>query len=457
METKANYVLVGTFTLVVCLLAFGFVYWIARYGENRNTLPLEVRIPGSVTGLSVGSQVLFNGIKVGDVRRLSIDAAAPGIVVAETEVSRSTPITKSTRASLGFQGLTGQAYIELEGGNPGEPNLLLQAENNGTTASIDAESSAVNNILATAQKVLASADRTLNGIEGFVDDVRGPLTDTVNNARVFTDALAKNSGSIDHFLSSVDQLSKTITSASQKLDSVLAQADNILKSVDGEKVKTIVDNVASVTSDLKKTSAQLDSVVQTVQSAATSFNGFSTSAESTIKKVDTLVAAVDPQKVSSAVDNIEQASRTANSAMADLAKISSDVGNRSADIDQIITDTKQLASRLNTASVRVDSVMQKVDDLLGQPGTESLVAQARDTLKAYKQAADTINSKLDRIMSGLQQFSGPGLQDVQGFVNDSRRSLQRIEEAITGLERDPQRIIFGGTDNVPRYDGRARR
>jgi phospholipid/cholesterol/gamma-HCH transport system substrate-binding protein len=143
--------------------------------------------------------------------------------------------------------------------------------------------------------------------------------------------------------------------------------------------------------------------------------------------------------------------------MANLDKISSDVAGKSADIDQIITDTKQLAGRLNAASVRVDGILQKVDTLLGKPGTESLVAEAHDTLAAYKKMADTINGKLDTIMSGLAQFSGPGLKDVQGFVNDSRHSLQRIEEDITSLSNNPQRIIFGGSsDNVPRYDGRTR-
>jgi phospholipid/cholesterol/gamma-HCH transport system substrate-binding protein len=354
METKANYVLVGVFTLLVGLLGFGFVYWIAEYGTGTNTEALEIRIPGSVTGLSVGSQVLFNGIKVGDVRRLSIDASMPNMVIAETEVARSTPITRSTKASLGFQGLTGQAYIELEGGNAGEPNLLAEAEKTHVTATITAESSGVNNILATAQKVLGTADRTLNSLEGIVHDVRGPLTDTVNNAKVFSDALAKNSGSIDHFLTSMDQMSKTLTGVSGKLDTLIGSAQGILNSVNPDQVKTIVDNVASVTADLKKASAQLDA-------------------------------------------------------------------------------------------------------LLGKPGTESLITQAHDTLAAYKKAADTINGKLDTIMNGLAQFSGPGLKDVQGFVNDSRRSLQRIEEDITSLSNNPQRIIFGGSaDNVPRYDGRAR-
>lgn len=69
METKANYVLVGIFTLAVCVAAFVFVYWIARYGDRQEMTTLEIRIAGSVTGLAEGSQVLFNGIKVGTVRR----------------------------------------------------------------------------------------------------------------------------------------------------------------------------------------------------------------------------------------------------------------------------------------------------------------------------------------------------------------------------------------------------
>jgi phospholipid/cholesterol/gamma-HCH transport system substrate-binding protein len=49
------------------------------------------------------------------------------------------------------------------------------------------------------------------------------------------------------------------------------------------------------------------------------------------------------------------------------------------------------------------------------------------------------------------------LRDVESLVRDSRRSVNRIEEAITDLERNPQRIITGGDGAVRQYDGRARR
>ena len=113
METKANYVIVGIFTLVAIVAAFAFVYWTATIGDRGETAPLRVRIPGSASGLGRGSVVLFNGVKVGDVKRVYIDVNDPTIAIADTEIDRLTPLTKSTKADIGIAGLTGQANIEL--------------------------------------------------------------------------------------------------------------------------------------------------------------------------------------------------------------------------------------------------------------------------------------------------------------------------------------------------------
>ena len=77
--------------------------------------------------------------------------------------------------------------------------------------------------------------------------------------------------------------------------------------------------------------------------------------------------------------------------------------------------------------------------------------------KAFRQVADTLNARLGTITDGLARFSGQGLRDVEALVRDSRRSVNRIEQAVTDLERNPQRIITGGEGTVRQYDGRARR
>ncbi len=459
METRANYILVGIVTMVVLLASFGFVYWIARGGDAKNVAPLEIRIPGSVTGLSVGSQVLFNGIKVGDVRRMQIDANDPNVVIVVTEVDQSTPITPETVASLGFQGLTGQGYVELKGGDPKSENILKIAEEKGVAARIEADPGAVNNLIDKAQQISVRADKILVSLEKFVNDNQGPLTETIANAQEFSDALAKNSKNIDEFMVTVGDLSKTLKGVSVKLDSTLTAAEDLLKSVDKTKVDKVLANAEKVSSDLAKSSGEIESLVSSLQDSLKKFGAFTTTAAKTIEGVDKLVAAVDTIKVTSTVNNIEAASKTARTAIDDVSKLSTKLSGRTEDIDTIVSNVKDLTGRLNQTSVRLDGVLAKVDGFLGAndgkgPG---LAEEARSTLIAFRKVADTLNSKLGPITEGLAKFSGRGLSDVQSAVEDSRRSISRIESSITDLGRNPERLIFGGTDSVPRSDGRNRR
>ncbi|ODT31170.1 MAG: organic solvent ABC transporter substrate-binding protein [Kaistia sp. SCN 65-12] len=457
METRANYVIVGIFTLAAILAAFAFVYWTAAIGDRGETVMLRVRIPGSASGLGRGSFVLFNGVKVGDVRRVYIDVSNPTAAIADAEVDRTTPITKSTKADIGLAGLTGQANIELKGGNPAEVNLLDEAEAEGKVAEIVANPSAVTNLLQTAQDIFGRADKVLSELEGFTHDVRGPLTETVQNVQTFSDALARNSGGIDKFLESVGALSTELQGVSGKLDSTLKAAEGLLNAVDKDQVKEIVANVNTVTGNLKETSGQFDKVVRNADTAIASINAFAQSTQGTLAKVDGILDGVDPKDVREALANIQKASENANKAAADIARVTDKFADRSDDIDQTIHDARQLASRLNDASVRVDGILEKVDKLLGSGEADGVVADARATLKSFKQVADTLNARLGTITDNLARFSGQGLQNVEALVQDSRRSINRIESAVTDLSRNPQRILQGGQGEVRQYDGRARR
>lgn len=457
METRANYVIVGIFTLAAILAAFAFVYWTAAIGDKGETVMLRVRIPGSASGLGRGSFVLFNGVKVGDVRRVYIDVDNPTAAIADTEIDRMTPITKSTQADIGLAGLTGQANIELKGADPKEVKLLDQAEAEGKVAEIVANPSAVTNLLQTAQDIFTRADTVLTQLEGFTKDVRGPLTQTVNNVQTFSDALAKNSDGIDKFLASVSSLSDELKGVSGKLDGTLKAAEGLLNAVDKDQIKSIVANVDTVTGNLKETSKQFDTVIRNVDTAVGSINDFAQKTQGTLTKVDGVLDGIDPAQVRTALANIQKASENANKAAADIAKVTDKFANRADDIDETIKDARQLAQRLNDASVRVDGILAKVDTLLGSGQADGVMADARNTLKSFKQVADTLNARLGTITDNLARFSGQGLQNVEALVQDSRRSINRIEEAVTDLSRNPQRILSGGEGEVRQFDGRARR
>lgn len=456
METKANYAIVGFFTVMVIAAAFGFVYWMAEYGRGGPMAPLAIRIPGSANGLSVGSPVRFNGIQVGSVRNLYIDRDDPKFSVAFTEVQADAPVRNTTKAILEIQGLTGAAYIELSGGDAAGENILAKAMASGEPAMLVADQSSVTNLLATADKILKRADDAIGELQGFITDARGPLTNTVKNAETFSKALADNAEGIDKFLTSVSALSDTVTGLSGRLDSTLTAAEELLRSVDPKKIDSILANADEFSANIAAASDKIGVAVDGFTATADTFNQFGKNAGETLRKIDGLVASVDSQKVTQVVDDVSVAVADARKAVSEFSALSTRISGRQEDIDQAITDFTQLSNKLNNASSRVDGILIKVDALLGSDDTNSLSAEARRTLESIRGVADNLNAKIGPIADNLARFSSSGLRDIETLVDDTRNTVRSLDDAIGNFDRDPQRLLFGG-DTIKQYDGRTRR
>ncbi|MDW8480074.1 MAG: MlaD family protein [Xanthomonadales bacterium] len=158
METRAHHVLVGAFTLGVAALFMLFLYFSGRLGGDEEFVELEVVFTEAVTGLVVGGTVQYNGIKIGEVRRLSIDPEDPSRVVARARVSAGAPIKIDTKARLAFTGLTGIAEIQLFGGGRFSPPLR---GSDGRPPRIVAEESALQKLLAGGEGVVATVNEAL--------------------------------------------------------------------------------------------------------------------------------------------------------------------------------------------------------------------------------------------------------------------------------------------------------
>jgi phospholipid/cholesterol/gamma-HCH transport system substrate-binding protein len=456
METKANYALVGFFTLLVMAAAFGFVYWMASSGRGGPTAELAIRIPGSANGLSVGSAVRFNGIPVGSVRSLSIDPDDPRYSIAFTEVRADAPVYQSTKAVLEVQGLTGAAYVEMSGGAKGEENILQKAIESGRPAVLIADQSSVTNLLATADKILDRADQAIGDIQGFVGDARGPLTQTIRNVETFTAALSNNSDSIDKFLNSLSTLSATVDRVSGTLNSTLEAADQLVRAIDAERVNQVVTNAERVTRNIANASDNFGPLVQNVTEAAASFQQAGVDAQSALKRADTLMAAVDVNQVGATIRNISSASEDARQTLSSARDVIDDVSRRRDDINGAITNFTDMSTKLNNASNRVDGILAKVDGLVSSDDSQGLFAEARKTLESFRTVADNINSRVGPIADNLSRFSSGGLRDIQTLINDTRGTVQSLNQAISNFDQNPQRLIFGG-ETVKEYDGRTRR
>ena len=246
METKANYVLIGAFTLGVVAFLLLFALWAARWSSQQAWDFYDVIFNEAVTGLSEGGTVQYNGIAVGTVEDLSLMPNDPRKVVARIRVEADTPVRVDTRAKLSITGLTGTTFIQLTGGSPGAAPLVNTPGREVPV--IPTEPSALQNIAQTADRIVARVDEILS------EENVAHVTATLENLEAVTGALALQR----------QDLSELVVSArasAQELEATLRATRGAVEGIDRELV-----------SELPRLVDKLDGALVQLEQAGTNAN-----------------------------------------------------------------------------------------------------------------------------------------------------------------------------------------
>ena len=196
MEIRARYVLIGLFTLAVIAAGFGFVYWLNNAGALLQRSVYRIQYEKTVSGLLKGSAVLFNGIRVGEVTALDLNAEHPRQIVVSVAVDRQTPVRADTRAAIEFQGLAGAPVVSLFGGSAAASALT----------SVDREPPILVADLNTGQNMTEAAREALRHVDTLVTDNAEPLRSAIANIDKFSGALARNSDRVDGIVAGLERL-----------------------------------------------------------------------------------------------------------------------------------------------------------------------------------------------------------------------------------------------------------
>lgn len=121
MENKSHAFAAGAFVLVVAALLTALAAWLTRDTVEQRVF--EISSAEGVTGLQSQAGVRYKGVMVGRVTDIALDSVQRGNVLVRIAVNDSAPITTTTFATLGFQGVTGLAFIQLDDSNTASPAL----------------------------------------------------------------------------------------------------------------------------------------------------------------------------------------------------------------------------------------------------------------------------------------------------------------------------------------------
>lgn len=257
-----NFAIVGAFVLILGAALIAGALWLASGGAFQKHYDLYRAIEDeSVAGLNVNAPVKYNGVDVGKVTEIRLDADNPERVHLLLAIERGTPIKEDTVAVLNTQGLTGIAYVELSGGARDAPPLRATPGSDypmiRTKPSLSAR---LENVLTT---VLAKLDSTSDNVNALLsDENRAALTSALADIATVAHTIAARKDAIDAGITGAARTFENTSRATAQVGPVIDRIGRSARAVEkmgNEVARTSVSAgtaVDSVSADAKRFSAE---------------------------------------------------------------------------------------------------------------------------------------------------------------------------------------------------------
>ncbi|MES2264130.1 MAG: MlaD family protein [Pseudomonadota bacterium] len=214
MENRSHALMTGFFTITLLIAAVLFGVWFNRDRIERE--PYLIATTLSVPGLNPQAAVRYRGLEVGKVDAIDFDTKVAGQILVHLSVNPDTPVTKTTFATLGYQGVTGIAYIQLDDESTGSP---LLATSKASPTRIPLHPGLLDQLEKRGKAILSQAEQVTAKLNTMLSD---------DNQKLMLGAFADVSATMKEYRALPQQLSPTFA----KLPGLIDQAHGSLASVD---------------------------------------------------------------------------------------------------------------------------------------------------------------------------------------------------------------------------------
>lgn len=508
METRANYILIGVFTLLSILGTLAFFIWLASVQVNQQYQTYGVLFD-DVSGLDASGDVSFNGISVGRVIGLRIAEEDPSKVFTTIEIEASTPIRSDTVAQLQSQGVTGVSYISLSGGTPGSVALVPNEEG---VLMIPSRRSTVQALVEDAPDLLAEATKLLEQFQSLTSpenqthvtnilrnldstsdhldqaltdfsDITGTVRDATVQISLFTERLDVIGASVTETLEQADSTLAAATGAFAQADSVLAGSVEAIDSAQGvfDQAQVIMaGKVPEILAQLSETVTLTNNAISDLQTrSGATLDGFGETAnllnarltelESSLREANTAFVAVT--EASESFDHLVDGDGTlliseARAVVADMqttvTAIEVTVIN---DAPAIMADIRSGVARANKAvedvATNITATTDRFDPMAEQAqqaitSANALFTKAQNSLTTLDSTLTTAETALDAAQTTFESATTVLDTDLGPMMTDIRDASDQITRAVTDVVADVPAITADLRALIARSDAVAR-
>lgn len=260
MENKSHALAAGAFVLLLAALLTTLAVWLTR--DSREMRVYELISKEEVTGLQPQASVRFKGVTVGKVTRIGFDPQAGAQVLIDIAIDDSAPITTSTFASLGFQGVTGLAFVQLD--DSGESQVAL-APGGGAAARIPMRPGLMSKLSNHGEKILRQLDESSTRINQLLSaDNQKKLITTIASMGQAADSLGRLSSDAGKKLPALVQDGKTTLQSLQETSTRVGESADEARA-SARAFRTVTERMNETGGTLDQISAGTDTLVKTGQ------------------------------------------------------------------------------------------------------------------------------------------------------------------------------------------------
>lgn len=425
METKANYVLIGAFTIAGFLGLLMFTMWFANLQLNRQFAYYDVFFP-EVSGLGVSSEVTYAGLTVGKVVDMQLSDGSDGAVRVRLEVTEDTPVRNDSRASVEITGVTGTANVAITSGSPNAP-LLRVAQPEGIPV-IAANRSALQTLSDQGPEMISR----LNTVAEQMTQLLGPQ----NQSRVanILDNVERSSANLDKALADVTTATDSIASAAANISGFGDKLGSL-----GDAAQTTLANADTALATFDQTAKRADAALDAGTTTLNTLQGYvAGDLRGLTQKLDQTATDLRSdlnqltQRAGSTMDNLDAAltasQRTLTSAESAFASADRVMNSQ---IEPVVTDFRATLARFNES---IGTLTQDIPAISGQ-----LRSAAANADSAFV----SLRGMLDGARSPVQNFARDGLPQFTRLASDLRTLSQNVNQLVTTIRRNPSQIITG--------------
>jgi phospholipid/cholesterol/gamma-HCH transport system substrate-binding protein len=268
MENKAYTIGAGLFVLLLLVLLVGAILWFNNRGHLEGRL-YDLVTRSSVAGLTVGATVSLRGVQIGEVQSIQFDQEDPTSIRVRVRVDPKIQLRQGSYGTLSSQGLTGDAYVDLDFPNEAREPLISPDLN---PPRIPLRPSAWAQLPASGERFLTSFTDTL----GRVDSILTP-----DNAQRLSRMLVDFSAAAEQ----IEAVAHDLRPAAERSAQTVTDADEALRAAR----QTLV-NANSLVTDVRARVGVLDEVGEGMRQTGLAARGVEGAlVGSSLPKVDSLL------------------------------------------------------------------------------------------------------------------------------------------------------------------------